>query len=151
MQITVRTTRDSVRKHTLDAIERIARAAAQGANAPEPEVKIDPTEFTPALLNDVGLTRKTVSVFKEVLGPDKVYERPPVMGGEDFSRYAQGKTPIFLYFLGTFAPERVAESRKPGARPLPSLHSDLFYPVPEPSIKTGVLTMSVAVLNLLGK
>ncbi len=73
------------------------------------------------------------------------------MGGEDFSRYAQDKTPIFLYFLGTFAPERVAQSRQPGARPLPSLHSDLFYPVPEPSIKTGVLTMSTAVLNLLGK
>ena len=151
LQITVRTTKDSVRKHTLDAIERIAKAAAQGANAPEPDVKIDPTEFTPALLNDPGLTRKTVAAFKEVLGPEKVYERPPVMGGEDFSRYAKDKTPIFLYFLGTFAPERVAQSRKQGARPLPSLHSDLFYPVPEPSIKTGVLTMSTAVLNLLGK
>jgi hippurate hydrolase len=151
LQITVRTTKDSVRKHTLDAIERIARAAAQGANAPEPDVKIDPTEFTPALLNDPGLTRKTVSAFKEVLGADKVYERPPVMGGEDFSRYAQDKTPIFLYFLGTFAPERVAQSRQPGARPLPSLHSDLFYPMPEPSIKTGVLTMSTAVLNLVGR
>ena len=48
-------------------------------------------------------------------------------------------------------PERVAEANKPGARPLPSLHSDLFYPVPEPTIKTGVLTMSMAVLNLVGK
>jgi amidohydrolase len=151
LQITVRTTKSSVRKHTLDAIERIARAAAKGADAPEPEVKIDPSEFTPALLNDPALTRKTVAVFKELLGPDKVYERPPVMGGEDFSRYAQDKTPIFLYFLGTFSPERVAESLKPGARPLPSLHSDVFYPVPEPTIKTGVLTMSSAVLNLVGK
>jgi amidohydrolase len=151
LQITVRTTKDTVRKHTLDAIERIAKAAAKGADAPEPDVKIDPSEFTPALLNDVALTRKQVALFKELLGPDKVYERPPVMGGEDFSRYAAEKTPIFLYFLGAFAPERVAESRKPGARPLPSLHSDLFYPVPEPTIKTGVLTMSAAVLNLMGK
>ena len=36
LQITVRTTKDAVRKHTLDAIERIAKAAAQGAGAPEP-------------------------------------------------------------------------------------------------------------------
>ena len=96
-------------------------------------------------------SRKTVALFKEVLGADKVYERPPVMGGEDFSRYARDGVPIFLYFLGTLPPERVAESQKPGARPLPSLHSDLYYPVPEPSIKTGVLTMSMAVLNLVGK
>jgi hippurate hydrolase len=151
LQITVRTTKDAVRKHTLDAIERIAKAAAQGASAPEPEVKIDTNEFTPALLNNPPLTRKTVALFKEVLGADKVYERPPVMGGEDFSRYARDGVPIFLYFLGTLPPERVAESQKPGARPLPSLHSDLYYPVPEPSIKTGVLTMSMAVLNLVGK
>ena len=33
--------------------------------------------------------------------------------------------------------------------PLPSLHSDLYYPIPEPTIRTGVLTMSLAALNLL--
>jgi amidohydrolase len=151
LQLTVRTTKDSVRKHTLEAIERMAKAAAQGAGAPEPVVKVDPGEFTPALVNDSGLTRKTVAVFKEVLGADHVHERPPVMGGEDFARYGREGVPVFLYFLGTFAPERVAESEKEGGRPLPSLHSDLYYPVPEPSIKTGVLTMSLAVLNLVGK
>jgi hippurate hydrolase len=150
LQLTVRTTKDSVRDHTLKAIERIVKAAALGAGAPEPTVSIDTSEFTPAMFNDVGLCRKTIGLFKE-LGT-KVEERPPVMGGEDFSRYGRtGKMPTFLFFLGTVAPERVAEANKPGARPLPSLHSDLYYPVPEPSIKTGVLTMSMAVLNLVGK
>jgi hippurate hydrolase len=151
LQITVRTTKDAVRKHTLEAIERIARAAAQGAGAPEPIFKVDPGEFTPALLNNPALTRKTVALFKEILGPENVHERPPVMGGEDFSRYGRAGVPIFLYFLGTLAPERVAASQREGARPLPSLHSDLFYPVPKPTIETGVLTMSNAVLNLVGK
>ena len=64
-----------------NATWKMPESAAKGANAPEPDVKIDPTEFTPALLNDPGLTRKTVTAFKEVLGSDKVYERPPVMGG----------------------------------------------------------------------
>ena len=49
------------------------------------------------------------------------------------------------------APERYAASKKEGAAPLPSLHSDLYAPVPEPSIRTGVRTMSMAALNLLGK
>ena len=152
LQLTVRTTKDEVRKHTLEAIARIVKAAAQGANAPEPVVTIDPGEFTPALLNEPKLTRKTTALFKDVLGAENVRERPPIMGGEDFGRYGRdGGVPIFLYFLGTVAPERVAAAAKEGAQPLPSLHSDLFYPVPEPSIRTGVLTMSMAVLNLVGK
>ena len=151
LQLTVRSTKDAVRQHTLEAIERIAKAAAQAARAPEPIVKVDPGEFTPALVNDAALTRKTIAVLKEVLGPENVQERPPIMGGEDFSRYGREGVPIFMYFLGTFPPERIAEAKKEGGRPIPSLHSDVYYPVPEPSIKTGVLTMSMAVLNLVAK
>ncbi len=151
LQLTVRSTKDSTRKQVLDAISRIAKAAALGARAPEPIVQLDAGEFTPALVNERGLTRKTTELFKAILGGDNVIERPPLMGGEDFSRYGREGVPIFLYFLGTVAPERVAESLKDGGQPLPSLHSDRYYPIPEPTIKTGVLTMSAAVLNLVGK
>lgn len=151
LQLTVRTTKDSVRKNVLDAIGRIAKAAAAGARAPEPTVVVDPGEFTPALVNESKLTRKTVTLFKMILGADKVFERPPVMGGEDFGRFGKTGVPIFLYFLGTLPPERVADSRREGGVPLPSLHSDKYFPVPEPSIRTGVLTMTMAVLNLAGK
>ena len=48
-----------------------------------------------------------------------------MMGGEDFGRYGRdGGVPIFLYFLGTHRPERVAAPSKEGGKPLPSLHSD---------------------------
>jgi hippurate hydrolase len=150
LQITVRTTKDNVRKNILDGIKRIAKAAAEAARAPEPLVTIDPGEFTPALYNEPKLTRRIVGLFKEVLGEEHVLERPPVMGGEDFSRYGKDGIPIFLYFLGTIDPDRVATASREGST-LPSLHSDLFYPVPEPSIRTGVLTMSMAVLELMKK
>src|SRR5262249_40484023 len=151
LQITVRTTKDSVRKHILEGIERVAKAAAVGARAPEPVVKIDPEEFTPALVNESKLTKKTADLFTELLGPEKVLERPLIMGGEDFGRYGKEGVPIFLYFIGTSDPEKVAAASKEGAKPLPSVHSDQFAPVPEPTIKTGVTTMSMAVLNLMGK
>jgi hippurate hydrolase len=151
LQLTVRSTKDAVRKHLLDGIRRIAEAAAKSAGAPAPEVKVSPEEFTPALRNDPVLTQKIAALFKDVLGPGKVKARPPMMGGEDFSRYGRAEVPICLYWLGTIAPEHVAESEKEGASPLPSLHSDRFAPVPEPTIKTGVLTMSSAVLKLVGK
>jgi hippurate hydrolase len=151
LQITVRTTKDAVRKHTLEAIERIAKAAAAAAGAPEPEVKHDSSEFTPALINNSELVHKTAGVFRRVLGAENVEPRPPVMGGEDFGRYGRAGVPIFLYWLGTIPPGRMAEAQREGGQPLPSLHSDLFYPDPQPSIRTGVLTMSQAVLNLAGK
>jgi hippurate hydrolase len=149
LQVTVRTATDAVRKHVLEGIERLAKAAAHGARAPDPLVTVSTDEFTPSLRNDSALTQKTAAVFRQVLGADQVLERPMMMGGEDFSRYGRAGVPIFLYFLGTVAPERVAEAQR-GGPPLPSLHSDLYAPVPEPTIRTGVLTMSVAVLNLLG-
>ncbi len=150
MQLTVRSTKDSVRKKLLEGIRRVANACAKGASAPPPVIRINEAEFTPALFNDVGLTRRTVAVLKSVLGPDRVRERPPILGGEDFSRYGRAGVPVFLYFLGTVSPESVAEAERTG-RPLPSLHSDHYHPVLEPSLKTGVRTMSHAVLGLLGK
>jgi amidohydrolase len=150
LQVTVRTTKDTVRKHTLEAIERIVKAAATAAGAPEPEVKVRPEEFTPALTNDTALTRRTVGMLRQVLGVDNVEARPPVMGGEDFSRFGRAGVPIFMFWLGTIDADRWAASQKDGAATLPSLHSDLFWPAPESTIRTGVLAMTQAVLNLVG-
>jgi hippurate hydrolase len=44
----------------------------------------------------------------------------------------------------------VAEAAKAG-RPLPGLPRDTFAPVAEPTVRTGVRAMSLAVLNLAGK
>ena len=149
LQLTVRTTKTEVRDHVLKAIDRMAKAAAVAARAPDPVVTVNLEEFTPATLNDVPLTRRTVGVFKEVLGEGNVRSRPPLMGAEDFARYAQGKTPIFMYFLGTVPRELYDAAQKPGAVPLPGMHTDRYAPVPEPSIRAGVRTECLAVLNLL--
>jgi hippurate hydrolase len=150
MQLTVRTLKDTVRKQVLDGIARIAKAAAAAANAPPPIITVDTDNFTPAVYNNATLAQKTTDAFREVLGKDKVHLVPPVMGGEDFGRYGREGIPIFFYFLGTM-PTAQVEAAERGGEPLPSLHSDRYYPVVEPSIRTGVLTMCSAVLNLAGK
>jgi hippurate hydrolase len=150
LQLTVRTASDASRQKVLAAIQRIAKAAAEGANAPEPIIKVDPSEFTPALANDAALTKKMAALFQDALGPDNVHKRPGSMGGEDFSRYAR-EVPGFYFFVGSVDPERVAESKRPGGRPLAGGHTDGYAPVPEPTIKTGVLAMTTAVLRLLEK
>jgi amidohydrolase len=149
LQLTVRTLKDNVRKKVLDGIARIAKAAADAANAPAPLVVVDADNYTPAVYNDAALAQKTAAVFGEILGKDKVSQISPSMGGEDFGRYGREGIPIFFYFLGTMSPAQV-EAAERGTEALPSLHSDLYYPQIEPSIRTGVLTMSSAVLNLVG-
>jgi hippurate hydrolase len=151
LQITVRSTKDSVRDHVLKAIDRVCKSAAAGARAPEPEVKVDLKEFTPSTFNDVKLTRRVTGLFRELLGEENVKERPPIMGGEDFGRYGKDGTPICIYFLGTIAREKYDEGQKPGGPILPGLHADGFAPLPEPSVRTGVRTMSLAVMDLMPK
>ena len=131
LQLTVRTLKDSVRKRVLEGIDRVVKAAAAGARAPEPVIKIDLDNFTPALYNNADLAKKTTRMFRATLGDDKGHEQGPILGGEDFGRYGRAGVPIFFYFLGTMPPERVAAAKK-GGEQLPSLHSDLYYPTAEP-------------------
>lgn len=148
MQLTVRTTKDNVRARVLEAIHRITKAACAGARAPEPVIVVDHENFTPALYNNAELARKTANVFRAALGNDKVHQQEPLLGGEDFALYGLQGIPSFFFFLGTLAPDHV-EAMRTGKAPRISLHSDLYYPIPEPTIRTGVLSMSMGALQLL--
>lgn len=150
LQITVRTFKDSVRDHILKGIQRMAKAAAEGARAPAPEVRIHLDDYTPAVYNDTALTERMTRVFRALLGADHVHKVRPMMGGEDFGRYGREGVPIFFYFLGSVTPEVATASREGGPGAI-SLHSDHYYPLPEATLRNGVVTMSAAVLNLVGK
>lgn len=146
LQITVRSYTDEVRQHLLDAIRRKALAVAASHDAPEPTIEI--TDGTPALYNNDELVARIVPVFREVLGEDNVVQSDQSMGGEDFSRYGLAGVPIFMYRLGSVLPERLAGYERVEESP-PSLHSAVYYPDAEPTLVTGVTTMSAAVLDLL--
>ncbi|MDQ6655400.1 MAG: amidohydrolase [Verrucomicrobiota bacterium] len=156
MQLTVRTYKDEVRERVLAAIERIAKGEATALGFPAdklPEVQVRRDEFTPATYNNPELTKRLVGVWKKSLGAENVEMVDPTMGGEDFSEYSlpDHSIPAVDFHVGAVAAEKIAESKKPGAAPLPSLHSSKFAPVPEPTIKTGVVAMTSAVLDLLKK
>ncbi|MBV9008929.1 MAG: amidohydrolase [Verrucomicrobia bacterium] len=155
MQLTVRTYKSDVREHVLAAIERIAKGCAQAAGLPQdkmPEVHVLQDEFTPATYNNPELTKRLVGVWKKTLGDKNVEMVEPTMGGEDFSEYSlpDHSIPAVDFHVGAVAPEKIAESKKTG-QPLPSLHSSKFAPVPEPTIRTAVVAMTSAVLDLMSK
>ena len=154
LQLTVRSYTDEVRHQTIEAIKRIVRGQALTAGVPEdslPEVKVL-DDFTAATYNNPELTEKLVGVFKSRLGDSNVIRKKPTMGGEDFGEYGRtaDKIPICMFFVGGVKPEDLKESERTG-KPLPSLHSALWAPLPEPTITTGVEAMTSAVLELMQK
>ncbi len=155
LQLTVRSYSDQVRQQTLAAIRRICRGEAIAAGIPDdrmPVITSSENEYTPATYNDPALTRRVHAALATWLGTDNVRTIDPEMGGEDFSRYGRTaeRVPICMFRLGVVAPAAYAESQRTGA-PLPSLHSNKFAPLPEPSIKTGVNGMVGIALELLGR
>jgi hippurate hydrolase len=156
MQLTVRTYKSDVRERVLAAIAEIAKGCAIAAAFPNdkmPEVHVRRDEFTPATYNNPELTKRLVGVWKNSLGAENVEMVDATMGGEDFSEYSlpDHSIPAVDVHIGGVAPEKMAESKKPGAAPLPSLHSSKWAPVPEPTIRTGIVAMTSAVLDLMKK
>jgi hippurate hydrolase len=155
MQLTVRTYKSEVRERVLADIERIAKGCAAAAGIPPdlaPIVSVSKDFFTPATYNNPELTKRLVAVWKKSLGDQNVEIIDPVMGGEDFSEYSlpDHSIPSANFHFGAVDPAKIAEFKKAG-KELPTLHSSKFAPVPEPTIRTGMIGMIAAVLDLMKK
>ena len=70
------------------------------------------------------------------------------MGGEDCSRFGKAGVPIVMFRLRTVAPGRLERMVERGQDP-PSLHSAVFSPDPEPTLKTDVVALASAAIDLL--
>jgi amidohydrolase len=151
LQLTVRTYKDEVRTKVLAAIERIAKGVALAAGIPDeraPIVKVSETEITTATYNDPELTEKIGRAFTKAFAEGTVMKATPIMGSEDFGYLGKGQFPSTMFWVGATDPAKLEESRKTGT-PVPGLHSSRFAPVPEPTLRTGVKALTVAVLELM--
>ena len=152
LQLTVRTYKEDVKKRILASIERIVKGVATTAGIPEdraPIMKV--SEGTGSTYNDPKLIERLAGVFKQTLGEENVVQLAPIMASEDFGYFSlDQKIPTTLFWLGASDPAKVKANRETGA-PLPGLHSALFAPVPEPTLRTGVKAMTSAVLDLMKK
>ncbi len=152
LELNLRAFREEVRQRMIESIARISRAAALGAGLPEdrlPVVTVLEQEFAPVVRNDPALTERLTATFQRVLGMDNVLAQPPIMGSEDFGQFGlNGRIPAKMFRVGAANPAQLAEARRTGTA-LPSPHSPLFAPDTEPTIRTGVVAMSAAALDLL--
>jgi hippurate hydrolase len=152
LELNLRAFREDVRLRMIESVARISRAAALGAGLPEdrlPVVTVLEQEFAPVVRNDPALTERMTATFQRVLGMENVVAQPPVMGSEDFGQFGlNGAIPVKMFRVGAANPAKFAEARRTGTT-LPSTHSPLFAPDPEPTLRTGVVAMTAAALDLL--
>src|SRR5208283_3018971 len=147
--LTVRSDTPEVRKHLLSAIERVAKAEAEAADAPKPPL-VRLMESTDALYNDPKLAERMTQVLIQALGADNVVKEPAIMASEDYSYFVEAGVPSFYFWLGVANPVKFKEAQASGVT-LPSNHSPFFAPDMEPSLKTAVEAELALLRNLLGK
>lgn len=149
LQLTVRSYKDEVRQHMLAAIERIADGEAAAAGA-EKKPTVTRVEGVSAVYNDPATTERVVNALESALGKGNVVQGIPIMASDDFAEYGRAGVPSVMLSLGAVNPTKFETAQK-NREVLPGPHSSLFAPDEEPSLKTGILVETTAVLELLGK
>jgi len=148
LKLTLRSYAPEVAKLLLDGVLRTAKASADMANAPAPEIKVPGS--TASVVNDSGLVGRTSEVMKAAFGSRAIVApatATPSSASEDFSEFIAAGVPAVFFGIGGTDPQVLSDAKAKGV-PVPVNHSPFFAPVPEPAIKTGVAVLTLAVLTV---
>jgi amidohydrolase len=149
IKLNVRTFDAGVRKHVLDAIERIVNAEASSAPR-KPE--ITPLDRYPLNVNDETASNRIAAAFRDYFSPDRVKHTGPAPASEDFGCFGTAwQVPSVFWFVGGNDPETYAKAKASGKlNELPVNHSPKFAPILHPTLETGIEALVVGALAWLG-
>ncbi|MEO7208499.1 MAG: amidohydrolase [Steroidobacteraceae bacterium] len=153
LQLTTRYFSDKGRDTILTGIRQMAAGVACSAGLPPekaPTVTVVENESVPATYNDPAQSRRVEAVLIKTLGKNNVAEVAPVTPSEDVGVFGLPghQIPLTYYWLGAANPEAYAAVAATG-KSLPGPHNSKFLPDPEPTIATGVKSMTAVASALL--
>ncbi len=151
IKLNVRTFDAGVRKHVLDAIERIVNAEAEASGAPR-KPEITPIDSYPLNVNDKVASDRVAAAFRAYFPADRVQHTGPAPASEDFGCFATAwQVPSVFWFVGGDDPSVYAKAMAEGTvNELPVNHSPQFAPVLHPTLETGIQALVVGALAWLG-
>jgi hippurate hydrolase len=153
LQLTVRNTSKETRDLLLGGINRIAVNMGRVAGLPEdrmPEVIIS-GEGVPPTNNDPVTARRLKTAWADAMGESTVIYAPTKgMGAEDFPFFSTDPAIPSVYWQVGGTPLEDFEREAAGGTPVPSHHSPLFKIAPEPSVRAGIESTVVALMELMG-
>lgn len=103
-EVTLTGTMRSTNLETRNLLETELRRACQIVEALGGEVDVSVRHGNPPTTNDAEATAVTFDGLRGVLGTENVFERKPIMAGEDFSKMLQ-KAPGCFMMLGVHNPD----------------------------------------------
>ncbi|WP_136513521.1 amidohydrolase [Geomonas edaphica] len=150
LQLSIRSFDDRVRDRIIESVRRICEGTALAAGVPQelsPVVRV--LAAHPATCNDPELAERLAGALRVALGEENVVRSAARMVSEDFGSWGLGgEIPICMFWLGAADPSRFEECAASGGA-LPSQHSPLYAPAPEPTLRGGVMALATAVCELL--
>jgi len=153
LQLTVRNTNLETREILLQGIERIAVNIGRAAGLPEdklPEVIVS-NEGTPPTVNDGPLARRLRQAWGEAMGEDSLYDESfEGMGAEDFPYFSNDPYIPSVYWDIGGTPQEDLDAEAAGGPVVSGHHSPFFKIAPEPSVRAGVESTVVALMELMG-
>ena len=153
LELTVRTFSEKSRKIVLDGLKQMAIGVATSAGLPPekmPTVHVLENESTPEEYNNPEMTAKVKALLVKALGSQNVIDTAPIMPSEDVGVFGlPGNVIPLVYFgLGAADPAKLAAAHAAG-KELPGPHTSRFEPLPEPTIATGVKSLTAVAMGLL--
>ncbi len=152
LELTTRAFSDKSRQIILDGLRQMAIGVATSAGLPQPKfptITVHDDESTPVTFNDPALSAKVRATLEQTLGATNVFTDPPAMGSEDVGVFGiEAKVPSVYFWLGAMYPDRFAAATSAG-KLLPGPHTSHFEPDPEPTLATGVKSLTAVAISLL--
>jgi len=157
LELTVRCFSAKSRKRVIDGLTQMAAGLTTSAGLPPEKaatVTVLDGEFTPVEFNDLALTARERSALVKALGAASVVDLTPAMASEDVGVFGDatfngGKTiPVAYFHLGAMDPQKFAAATAAG-KLLPGVHTSLFEPLPQPTLDTGIKSMTAVATALL--
>ncbi|HEY0065554.1 MAG TPA: amidohydrolase [Telluria sp.] len=155
LELTVRSESPATRELLLTAIKRVAENTGRAYGMPEnllPTVKMTDDPSLP-VINDNSLSARMRKLWTDKLGSDIFVSdfKRTSMVAEDFGNFTREPyVPSVYYTIGGSARADLEAAAK-GGPAIAGNHSPMFKAVPDLSIKTGVETSVIALLDLMKK
>jgi hippurate hydrolase len=150
LQLTLRSYDPDVRRVINQGVERTARAEAEMARAPAPDIR---HTFTASpVINDPALAAATAARLKAGMGEDKITLVPEAAPGwtasEDYSEFVSAGVTHSVYMSVGGDTQATIDRYKAEGKPLPVNHSPLFAPDHTIAIRIGIEALALAVLGV---
>jgi amidohydrolase len=150
LKLTLRSYSPEVRQLLRAGVERTANGVASMGNAPAPT--ITDVRSTAPMVNDSVLAAKSATILRAAMGEAVLFEPaylPGATASDDYSEFINAGVPSVFFDIGGEDPKLLADYKARG-EPVPENHSPYFKFVPQPTIRTGVTVLTLAVLMVAG-